>query len=106
MNIAVAELGRDLKKRRDATELAARELLSRSLHFHGRVDRFDFRRQDDVLIVEGVVPTFYLKQVLQCLLSRLDDVRRVDNRVKVICRDGLSGTAINEGCTNERGDPR
>lgn len=93
MDVAVAERGPDLKNRPLPTERAARELLSRSIHFQSRADRFVFRRQDDVLVVEGVVPTFYLKQVLQCLLRNLDDVRRVDNRVKVICSTGLSSTA-------------
>jgi hypothetical protein len=93
VNAAVADLGRDFKKRRDPTEVAARELLSRSMHFHGRADRFDFRRQDDVLVIEGVVPTFYLKQMLQSLLRNLENIRRVDNRVTVTCCNGLSDTA-------------
>lgn len=87
MNLAVTGEEQGFENRLLPTELAARELLSRSIHFQGRADRFAFKQQDDVLIVEGVVPTFYLKQVLQCLLRNLDAVRRVDNRVKVISCD-------------------
>jgi coenzyme F420-reducing hydrogenase alpha subunit len=92
VNIA-AELDRCLEERICPTTSAARELLSQSHHFHRRADRFFFKRQDDVLVVEGDVPTFYLKQMLQCLLRNLDEIRRVDNRVRVICSGGLSSTA-------------
>ena len=97
MSAAVVESKKGLETRRRQTELAARELLSQSIQFHGRADRFDFKRQGDVLVVEGVVPTFYLKQVLQSLLRRLDDVRRIDNRVKVVCSTGLSSPHVNVG---------
>ena len=84
----------DAEKRHRITEGAARALLSRSSHFRGRTECFVFIRQDDVLIVEGTVRTFYLKQVLQCVLKHLDDVRRIDNRVTVVFGDGASA-AVN-----------
>lgn len=90
MNAAVAERGRGVETRRLRPERVARDLLSKSGHFLGRIECFDFIQQGDVLIVEGAVPSFYLKQVLQCVLKNLDDVRRIDNRVKVICSNGMS----------------
>jgi hypothetical protein len=37
------------------------------------------------------VPTFYLKQVLQCVLRDVEGVRGIDNQVVVISSQGLSG---------------
>jgi hypothetical protein len=61
----------------------ARELLRGHPHFCGRVDAFEFERNEDVLVVKGYVPTYYLKQLLQNALKDLRDVR-IDNRVEVI----------------------
>jgi hypothetical protein len=69
-----------------ATYLApqrARELLSRHPHFYGRVDGFKFEWTNDVLVVKGTVPTYYLKQLLQNALRQLGDVR-IDDRVNVV----------------------
>ena len=93
MNEVVLDLVGDAENLHRITEGAARALLSRSSHFRGRTECLVFIRQDDVLIVEGTVPTFYLKQVLQCVLKNLDDVRRIDNRVRVLFGDRVS--AIN-----------
>jgi osmotically-inducible protein OsmY len=43
-----------------------------------RVDR-------GVVELAGVVPTFYLKQLAQETVLRLDHVNQVKNRVQVIC---------------------
>ena len=40
--------------------------------------------QEDVLVVCGAVPSFYLKQVLQTVLRDVDGVRQVDNQVAVM----------------------
>jgi hypothetical protein len=61
----------------------ARDVLSQHPHFYGRVDSFQFEWTDDVLVVKGTVPTYYLKQLLQNALKSLSDVR-VDNRVEVV----------------------
>ena len=45
---------------------------------------------DDTLILRGEVPSFYLKQVLQTLLTQVDGVSRIDNRVDVTSSTGLS----------------
>lgn len=94
MIVTMADPERSLERRQLTAELAARELLSRSIHFNGRAHRFEFQQEGDVLVVDGVVPTFYLKQMLQCLLMNLEEVRRIVNRVKVINCDGLGGTSV------------
>jgi hypothetical protein len=62
----------------------AYDLLSRHPSFCGRAADFEFETISNVLIVRGQLPTFYLKQLLQTLLKRLDGVERVDNRVHVV----------------------
>jgi osmotically-inducible protein OsmY len=68
----------------------AYQMLAESYQFHGRCKGFSIVHSNGVLIVTGCVPSFYLKQVLQEILKRVDGVRRVDNRVDVIALDGLS----------------
>ena len=51
---------------------------------------FQFVQQDDGLIVRGCVPSFYLKQVLQTALMKVEGVHWLDNQVNVVCCDGLS----------------
>lgn len=46
--------------------------------------------EGDALVVEGVVPSFYLKQLVQQVLRDVRGVRRVDNRVAVVNACGLS----------------
>jgi hypothetical protein len=71
-------------------EQLARQELDRHCHFRGRVDGFQFEHHEGVLTVRGRVPTFYLKQLLQTALKRVDGVERINNQVDVVCCDGLS----------------
>ena len=75
---------------------AAAAILVHNAHFRRRAEDFDFEYVDGVLIVEGIVPSFYLKQLLQRLLRDLDDVQKIDNRVRVVCNVGLSSTHKHE----------
>ena len=68
----------------------ARALLAEHDHFFGRTDRFEFEQADEVLVVRGQVPSFYLKQLLQTALRAVAGVERIENRVDVVCSDGLS----------------
>ncbi|MBL9162410.1 MAG: BON domain-containing protein [Planctomycetaceae bacterium] len=70
--------------------VAARELLGRHPHFHARAEEFGVKLEGDALVVEGVVPSFYLKQLVQQVLRDVRGVRRVDNRVAVVNACGLS----------------
>jgi hypothetical protein len=45
---------------------------------------------EGVLILQGQLPTFYLKQVLQTLLNNVEGVERIENHVDVISANGLS----------------
>jgi hypothetical protein len=65
-------------------------LLARHSHFHGRAEHFQFSEEDGVLMVRGCVPSFYLKQILQTVLSDLDGVCWIDNQVEVVSPNGLS----------------
>ena len=59
-------------------------MLEAHVHFRGRAGRFKLVCQDDVLVVRGAVPSFYLKQVLQTVLRDIDGVRQIDNQATVI----------------------
>ena len=61
----------------------AQELVAQHPHFRGRSQLFDFDFVDGVLVVDGRVPTFYLKQLLQHTVQKMSGVRRVDCRVVV-----------------------
>jgi hypothetical protein len=74
----------------DLISQRARDLIAAHPYFQRRSDKFEFDFSDDILIVRGRVPSFYLKQLLQSALMRLDEVGRIDNRVEVVSCDGLS----------------
>jgi hypothetical protein len=76
-------------KRVDIEHLARTEL-DRHCHFRGRVDGFELEDREGVLTVSGRVPSFYLRDVLENVLKRVDGVQSVDNQVDVVCCDGLS----------------
>ena len=61
----------------------AQELVAHNPYFHGRSQLFKFDFVDGVLVVDGRVPTFYLKQLLQHTVQQMSGVRRVDCRVVV-----------------------
>lgn len=41
------------------------------------------RYHEGVLVLTGVVPTFYMKQMAQTLMRNLDQVELIDNRIVV-----------------------
>jgi hypothetical protein len=54
-------------------------------HFRGRIRLFNFAFDEhaSALTISGVVPYFYLKQLLQSALKDLEGVSRVINKVVV-----------------------
>ena len=76
--------------------LDARDVIARHAHFRGRVDQFEFECSENVLVIRGRVPTFYLKQLLQDALKQLEGVRRIDNRVDVVTAEGLSSVGLSK----------
>jgi len=71
-------------------EEVARKVLDNHCHFRGRTDDFQFEDCEGVLRVRGRVPSFYLRQLLESILRRADGIQSVDNRVDVVCCNGLS----------------
>jgi hypothetical protein len=67
-----------------------RGVLARHPHFRGRVNLFEVVVGDEVLTVRGCVPTFHLKQLVQCVLKQIAGARRIDNRIVVASCEGLS----------------
>jgi hypothetical protein len=49
--------------------------------------------EEEILIVRGSVPTFYLKQILQTVLKDIEGVRQIENQVQVVSAAGLSGVS-------------
>jgi len=70
-------------------------LIESHAQFIGRARLFEFHYSDDVLVVRGSVPSFYLKQIIQSVLKNLDGVRLIDNQVNVDWNDGVIGPIEN-----------
>jgi hypothetical protein len=51
--------------------------------------RWSFR--DSELVVEGIVPSYYQKQIVCSLVTRIDGLRHVINRVEVAVEEVGSG---------------
>jgi len=77
-------------------EQRAHAIVNAHPHFRQRAEQFKFVCQDGVLVVHGFVPSFYLKQVLQIAIQRLDGVRGIDNQVQVTTSAGLSCDGIHK----------
>jgi hypothetical protein len=74
-------LSRDKPRRGQVLEQQTRQILEQHSHFRGRTSLFQYECDVDVLTVRGIVPTFYLKQLLQSALKSL--AVRIDNQVVV-----------------------
>ena len=85
--IAVS-LGRG--SQRPSVELLARRRLAEKCTYAFCFNQVTFSYSQGILTLEGRLPSFYLKQVLQTLLRDLDGVTRIDNRVDVVSATGLS----------------
>lgn len=53
-------------------------------------NRVKWQYDRGTLTLEGRVPTFYMKQILQTILLDIDDVQQIANRVDVVRSTGLS----------------
>jgi hypothetical protein len=83
---------RERERSSEDMEQLARTMLDTHSLFTGRARLFEFQYREEVLVVRGSVPTFYLKQVLQSVLKDMDGIRRIDNQVMVDWNDGLIGS--------------
>ncbi len=59
------------------------EMLESSGYFRGRSHCIQSRFRDGVLRLNGIVPTWYLKQILQKLAAQCPGVKRISNQVQV-----------------------
>ena len=50
---------------------------------YAALERVACEYHEGVALLRGTVPTFYLKQVAQVVVGRLDEVKRVINRIEV-----------------------
>jgi hypothetical protein len=64
--------------------------LSRHNHFRCHLESIAVDCRDGSLLLEGRLPSYYLKQVLQTALRDVPGVRRVYNFVDVVSATGLS----------------
>jgi hypothetical protein len=71
-------------------EQRARKLVAHHSHFGSRADNFRYEYFDGALMVRGAVPSFYLKQLLQTVLTELEGVALINNKVNVVSSEGLS----------------
>jgi len=74
---------------RPSVELSARRLVEKCTYAFC-FNQVTFSYSQGILTLEGRLPSFYLKQVLQALLRDLDGVTRIANRVDVVSPTGLS----------------
>ena len=62
----------------------ALERLGRYAHFRAHTKSISVDFREGTLVVTGILPSFYLKQVLQTILRDTRGVIRIDNRVEVV----------------------
>ena len=75
---------------RPSVELLARRRLAEKCAYAFCFNQVTFSYSQGILTLEGRLPSFYLKQVLQTLLRDLDGVTRINNRVDVVSSVGPS----------------
>lgn len=73
-----------------AVEVLARRQLGEKCTYASCFNQVTFSYSQGILTLEGRLPSFYLKQVLQTHLRDLEGVTRIDNRVDVVSPTGLS----------------
>ncbi len=74
-------------------EQLAEQALSDHVHFVARSSSLKFTYLPDLktLRIDGCLPTYYLKQIVQETLRELPGVEGIDNRISVVGRAALIG---------------
>ena len=83
--------GRHSHDEEERVRQAVRERLRLSCEFHWRYSQIRVHFRDGVLQLEGVLPSFYLKQKLQTYLQGIEGVEHVRNEIKVVGTIGPEG---------------
>jgi hypothetical protein len=68
----------------------ARQQLARECPCAFYFQDIDLEFDHGVLTVYGTVPTYTLRSLLETMLSHVDGVKQIDNRVSVVSSTGLS----------------
>ena len=76
----------------DATAQRVKSRLSEHLHFRYRLDCLEFECVEGQLCINGRLPSYYLKQLLQTAVRGVPGVAEINNEVSVISPTGLSST--------------
>ncbi len=63
---------------------AAFDVLSRDPHLRYNARFLQIEDRQGTLVLHGRLPSFYLVQVLQTVLGRLDGVKSIENRINVL----------------------
>jgi len=71
-------------------ERIVRQRLAENCSYRSYFQLISFEYSDGTLALNGMLPTFYLKQVLQTMLLGIDGVNEIENRVDVVSSTGLS----------------
>lgn len=61
----------------------ARGMLEKDPLFRGRASLIKIEVCEGQLVLEGRLPSFYLKQMLQTILRDVEGVEQIDNRISV-----------------------
>lgn len=79
-----------MNKKHDVIHQATNRL-GQSSHLFLR--HLECNAEEGVIIIEGKVPSFYLKQTAQSIVQSIEGVEKVVNRLEVVNSDGLSYSA-------------
>ena len=66
--------------------------LSEHVHFRCHLDCLDIQCAEGQLRINGKLPSYYLKQLLQTTVRNVPGVSEINNEVHVISSTGLSST--------------
>ena len=66
--------------------------LAEQVHFRRHLDEIRIECSQGVLSVQGRLPSYYLKQLLQTVLRDVPGVERINNQVSVVSSNGLSNS--------------
>lgn len=84
---------------RSLTEWSVEDTVRRRLEdcsYRFVFDKITWQFKDGTLTLDGCVPSFYLKQVLQELLLNIRRIDRIENDVAVVSSTGLSSVGTNK----------
>ena len=78
-----SRLARHTRSKPDSIVSEAHRKLEGNPLFRGRSQLIRIDEIDGHLVLQGRLPSYYLKQMLQTVLADVDGVERLDNRVSV-----------------------